>query len=95
MAAYSTDIASPLTLAEQLDAMLLGWLEHAADRRGAARADLRATAVLTIATAAVAELQSLCERWGMTLEMRGTVAVIAGPARVVDGLVAVIGMHRR
>ena len=95
MAAHSTDIASPLTLAEQLDAMLLGWLEHAADRRGATRADLRATAILTIAPALVAELQGLCERWDLTLEMRGAVGVIAGPARVVDGLVAVIGMHRR
>jgi hypothetical protein len=94
MAAHA-DIASPLTLAEQFDAMLLGWLEHAADRRGPGRPDLRATAILTVGADVLSELRGLCERWDLTLEMRGAVAVISGPARVVDGLVAVIGLYRR
>ena len=94
MAAH-TDIASPLTLAEQFDAMLLGWLEHAADRRGPGRPDLRATAILTVGAAVLSELRGVCERGDLTLEMRGAVAVISGPARVVDGLVAVIGLCRR
>jgi hypothetical protein len=92
MAADLTDI---LTLSEQLDAMLLGWLEHAAERRGEVRPDLRATAILTIPPRTLPELQLLCERWHLTIEMRESVAVIGGPARVVDGLVAVAGMYRR
>jgi hypothetical protein len=95
MAAHTTEIASPLTLSEQLDAMLLGWLEHTAEKRGPARADLRATAIVRIAASALAEVRCLCARWDMTLETRGAVALISGPARVVDGLVAVIGMYRR
>jgi 2,3-bisphosphoglycerate-independent phosphoglycerate mutase len=82
-------------VAAQLDAMLLGWLEHNADRRGPARPDLRATAVMTIAAGALPEIQHLCERWNMTVVMQGAVALISGPARVVDGLVAVTGMYRR
>jgi hypothetical protein len=95
MAAHTTEITSPLTLSEQLDAMLLGWLEHTADRRSPGRPDLHATAVITIAASAVPELQIFCERWDATLEMRGSVALVSGPARVVDGLVAIIGMYRR
>ncbi|HEX5621098.1 MAG TPA: hypothetical protein VFX51_21925, partial [Solirubrobacteraceae bacterium] len=72
-----------------------GWLEHTADRRRPGRPDLRATAVLTIAASAIPELQRFCERWAATLEMRGAVALVSGPARVVDGLVAVTGMYRR
>jgi hypothetical protein len=67
----------------------------AAERRGAVRPDLRATAILTIAPRMLPELQLLCERWDLTIEMRDSVAVIGGPARVVDGLVAVTGMYRR
>jgi hypothetical protein len=95
MAAHTTDIASPLTVSDQLDAMLLGWLEHVADRRGPTPPDLRATAVLTIAASVLPEIQRLCERWDLTLETRGAVALISGPARLVDGLVAVTGMFRR
>ena len=88
-------IAPPLTLAEQLDAMLLGWLEHAAEQRESSQPDLRATAVLTIAASVVEDLQALCDRWAMTIEMRGSVALVSGPVRVVDGLVAVTGLYRR
>ena len=93
--AHSGDIAQPLTLSEQLDAMLLGWLEHTADRRGPAPAGLRATAVMTIAAAALPEIQRLCDAWGLSVVMSGAVALVSGPARVVDGLVAVTGMYRR
>jgi hypothetical protein len=95
MAAHSGDIAQPLTLSEQLDAMLLGWLEHTADRRGPAPAGLRATAVMTIAAGALPEIQRLCERWHMPVLTQGAVVLVSGPARVVDGLVAVTGLYRR
>ena len=95
MAAHSGDIAQPLTLSEQLDAMLLGWLEHTADKRGPAPVALRATAVMTIAAAALPEIQRLCAAWHLTVVMSGAVALVSGPARVVDGLVAVTGMYRR
>jgi hypothetical protein len=78
--------------ADQLDAMLHGWLEHAADRRRAGRPGARLTAVL--ARAALAGVHELCERWGVRVEPRGPVILVSGPARVVEGLVAVTGMAR-
>jgi hypothetical protein len=91
-----TAIAQPLTLSEQLDAMLLGWLEHLADRRSPARADLRATAVLTIADAALPEVEKFCASWAMTVERpaRGVITVIEGPARVVEGFAEITAMFR-
>jgi hypothetical protein len=96
MAALPTDTTAPLTLSEQIDAMLLGWLEHSADRRDPTRPDLRAKAVMTVGEAAMPEVERVCERWSLTLERasRG-IAVIEGPARVVEGFVAITAMYRR
>ena len=95
--AASADNASPLTLAEQLDAMLLGWLERHADRPDPGHAELRTTAVLAIAESAMADVARFCARWGMTVERpaRGNVAVVEGPARVVEGFAAITAMYRR
>ena len=80
-------LAAPLTLAEQLDAMLMGWLERVARQRRPGPAGLRATAVLTIGEAALPEVETLCAKWALTVERpaRGRIAVIEGPARVIEG----------
>jgi hypothetical protein len=79
-------------VADQLDAMLHGWLEHAAERRRPGRPGARLTAVL--ARAALAGLRDLCARWDVSVETHGAVALVSGPERVVEGLVAVTGMAR-
>jgi hypothetical protein len=96
MAAPIGDIAAPLTLSEQLDAMLMGWLERCAELRDPGRPDLRAKAVIRVAADAFAEVELLCANWGMTVERasRG-IAVIEGPARVVEGFTEITAMYRR
>jgi hypothetical protein len=88
--------AAPLTLSEQLDAMLLGWLERAVARRKPAPG-LRAKAVITIAESALPEVERFCARWGMTVERpaRGRISVIEGPALPVEGFTEVTAMYRR
>lgn len=90
-------IAAPLTLAEQLDAMLMGWLERVAAQRRPAPPDLRATAVLTIADAALPDVETVCASWAMTVERpaRGRITVIEGPARVVEGFAEIASLFRR
>jgi hypothetical protein len=90
-------IAAPLTLAEQLDAMLMGWLERVAAQRRPAPAGLRATAVLTIADTALPDVEAVCASWAMTVERpaRGRIAVIEGPARVVEGFAEIASLSVR
>jgi hypothetical protein len=80
-------------VADQLDAMLHGWLEYAAERRRPGRPGARLTAVL--ARAAVSGVPDVGARWDVTVELRGAIALVSGPARVVEGLVAVSGMARQ
>ncbi len=90
-------IAAPLTLAEQLDAMLMGWLERVARLRRPAAADLRATAVLTVSDSALADIEAVCANWAMTVERpaRGRITVIEGPARVVEGFAEISALVGR
>ena len=86
----------PLTLSEQLDAMLLGWLERHADLHGPGSPGLRAKAVMTIAAAALPQVEKFCAAWGMTLERKSTaVAIVEGPALPVQGFSAITAMYRR
>src|SRR5262249_5330456 len=91
----------PLTLSEQLDAMLLGWLERDADRMRTPRPALRGTAVITIASPSVPERADSCAKWELPLERvrpageTWTVVRIEGPAQVVRGLAEITGMYRR
>jgi hypothetical protein len=98
MAALPADIstAAPLTLSEQLDAMLLGWLERQAELREPSPG-LRAKAVITVAESAQPEIERFCARWDMSVERpaRGTIVVIEGPALPVEGFTEITAMYRR
>jgi hypothetical protein len=96
MAALPADTTSPLTLSEQLDAMLMGWLERHAELRQPGRPDLRAKAVIRIVDAAYPEIERFCANWAMAVERasRG-IAVVEGPARVVEGFTEITAMYRR
>jgi hypothetical protein len=96
MAALSTDTTAPLTLSEQLDAMVMGWLERQSDLRQPGRPDLRAKAVIRIVDVAYPEIERFCANWAMTVERasRG-IAVVEGPARVVEGFTEITAMYRR
>jgi hypothetical protein len=101
MASHPT-VAFPLTLAEQLDAMLSGWLDHR-DPSGARRRSGRiGRAVITVAEPAVPELETLCRRRDdLTLLRhvrhggRWAVLVIEGDPLSVCGLTDVVALFRR
>jgi hypothetical protein len=91
---------NPLTLGEQLDAMLLGWLEHRAATRGAVRADALATTVVTVAQRLVPQVEAFCERWQLEVrhtvpEFGGfTVLSIRGRSLPVQGFTEITAMYR-
>ena len=90
----------PLSLSEQLDAMLMGWLERRADRHTPERPGTRAAALITIADHAVTEVERFCARWNMTAERTapagGGFAVLRvdGPTLPVQGFTEITGMYR-
>ena len=91
----------PLTLSEQLDAMLLGWLEHRADRDRPRSPSLQARALITVAEHLVPEIEAFCERWEMTVERapgpdeRWAVLYVDGPVLPIEGFSAITGLYRR
>jgi hypothetical protein len=91
------DAVLPLSLSEQLDAMLLGWLERRAARGRPERPGRRARAAVTVSDGALPEVERFCAGWEMTVERpaRGRVAVVEGPARTVEGFAAIVAMCRR
>jgi hypothetical protein len=95
-----TETLQPLTLSEQLDAMLLGWLERHADRHAPGPVETRAAAFVTVADRAVAEVQRFCAGWDMTAERtalsnsRWAVLRVNGPVLPVMGLAAITDMYR-
>ena len=88
----------PLSLAESLNAMLLGWLERTAERRQPGRGDLRATAAVTVADNALGEIERVCEEWALSVgrpAARGSLVLVEGPARVVEGFTEIVALLRR
>jgi hypothetical protein len=85
------DAGFPLSLSEQLDAMLHGWLERAAALRAPVLPGLRATAPIAVSDRELFEVRRVCASWDMTVRRpaRGAIAVVEGPARVVEGLAAI------
>ena len=95
-----TETLQPLTLSEQLDAMLLGWLEHHADHHAPGPAERRAAAFVTVAEKCVAEVERFCAGWDMTAERtsltndRRAVLRVDGPLLPVTGFAAITDMYR-
>jgi hypothetical protein len=90
----------PLTLSEQLDAMLTGWLERRTAGRRPALADKTAATVVTIAEAHVAEFERFCAGWDLAVQnvgrgARWVVLRVDGRALPVEGLAEITGMYRR
>jgi len=101
MPSSATASVGPLTLAEQLDALLLGWLEHRAVTHEPGRPDLQAAAVVTVAGPQVPEAEAFCANWDMTVSRarssagRWAVLNVRGPALPVQGFSEITAMYRR
>ena len=67
MASLQSDITLPLTLSEQLDAMLAGWLDRHAPDGDFGDPDQPAAGVVTVADARVPEVEAFCAGWDMTV----------------------------
>jgi hypothetical protein len=86
----------------RLDAMLAGWLEGHAGKRGPSRADAVASAVITVRNDHVGQVEDLCRRWDMRVRRvepcpgtPWTVMTVEGRALPVRGLARVARMIPR
>jgi hypothetical protein len=99
MSSLATDNLIPLTLSEQLDAMLAGWLDRNAPDYDA-DTDGVAGAIVTVAEREWSEVATFCAAWGLTARrVRGdgrlAVLVVEGPAMPVRGFTEITAMYRR
>ena len=67
MASLLSDTTLPLTVSEQLNAMLSGWLDRHAPDGHLGDADQTAAGVITVASAHVPEVETFCADWGMSV----------------------------
>ena len=100
MDSLTSDTTFPLTLADQLDAMLLGWLDRHAPDGDLGGPDQVAAGVITVADAHVPEVEAFCAAWGMTVQRspragRWAILVVQGRALPVRGFVEITSMYRR
>jgi hypothetical protein len=79
---------------ELLDAMLLGWLERQADTRAPGPPGRRETVSLVLGDHALLEIQRIGAAWAVTVGRpgRGMLAILEGPARVVEAFTAIMPM---
>ncbi|HEY6887458.1 MAG TPA: hypothetical protein VI300_06755 [Solirubrobacter sp.] len=97
MTALRPDFPQILTLAEQLDAMLLGWLE----RNGQpTNPTATATAILTVVADHIAEVETFCARWNMRVDRLGggtkwASIRVEGPRLPVIGFAEITTLFRR
>jgi len=101
MTSLTHDIPTPLTLSEQLDAMLAGWLDRHAPDGDLGPRDRLAKAVMNVGAAHVDEIETFCARWDMTV-WRATpnggtraVLVIEGRELPIRGFTEITSMYRR
>lgn len=99
MTATTATAILPLTLTEQLDAMLTGWLERHAERPDPGLSDVDAAGVVTVADRHVEGVEAFCAGWDMTARRldgggRWAVLRVEGRARLVRGFVEITGMYR-
>jgi hypothetical protein len=94
MAALEPDT---LSLSDQLDALLFGWLERHATP---VEPDDTASAIVTVSAARIAEVEAFCERWALRVtrlgggEQWGAIR-IDGPRLPVLGFVQITALFRR
>jgi len=99
MPSLASDNLIPLSLSEQLDAMLSGWLDrHAPDYDR--EQDGVAGGVVTVADRQVAEVEAFCTSWGLRARRtrgdgRWAVLIVEGPAAPVRGFIEITAMYRR
>jgi hypothetical protein len=100
MDSLASDTAFPLTLADQLNAMLAGWLDRHAPDGNLGEADQVAAGIITVAEAHVPDVEAFCAGWGMTIqrsprtEGRWAVLVVQGRPLPVRGFVEITSMYR-
>jgi hypothetical protein len=100
MRPHPTETLLPLTLSEQLNAMLAGWLDRNAPDGDYGRDDQIAAGVITVAQTDVPELEVFCANWDMTVRRsagvdgRWTVLVVEGRTMLVRGFTEITGMYR-
>ena len=101
MASLQSDITLPLTLSEQLNAMLCGWLDRHAPDGDLGDRDQTAAGVITVANAHVPEVLAFCAEWDMTVtasasrDARHAVLVVQGRQLPVRGFIEITSMYRR
>jgi hypothetical protein len=101
MASLLSDTTLPLTLSEQLNAMLSGWLDRHAPDGDLGDADQTAAGIVTVANAHVPEVQAFCAQWDMTVspsasrDGRHAVLIVQGRPLAVRGFVEITSMYRR
>ena len=61
-------LAAPLTLAEQIDAMLMGWLERVAGQRRPRSRRPAGHRGAHVADTALPDIEAVCANWAMTVE---------------------------
>jgi hypothetical protein len=100
MASFATDSLIPLTLSEQLNAMLSGWLDrHAPDYDS--EDDGIAGGIITVADRDVAEVEAFCAQWDMSVRRTGpsdrgwAVLMVEGAALPVRGFTEITVLYRR
>ena len=101
MASLLSDTTLPLTVSEQLNAMLSGWLDRHAPDGHLGDADQTAAGVITVASAHVPEVETFCADWGMSVSRSASrdgahdVLIVQGPPLPVRGFVEITSMYRR
>ena len=101
MAPLLSDTTLPLTLSEQLNAMLSGWLDRHAPDGDLGDASQVAASVTIVPNAHVPEVQAFCADWNMTVRAspsqdgRHAVLVIEGRPLPVRGFSEITSMYRR
>jgi hypothetical protein len=101
MDSLASDTAFPLTLADQLNAMLLGWLDRHAPDGDLGGSDQVAAGVITVAEPHVPEVEAFCAAWDMTVQRspradgRWAILVVQGRPLPVRGFVEITSMYRR
>ncbi|MDA0162247.1 hypothetical protein OM076_18385 [Solirubrobacter ginsenosidimutans] len=96
MTALRPDFPQILTLSEQLDAMLLGWLERNAQ---SVPAEAQAGAILTVVAEHLPEVETFCARWDMRVERLGGGTKwqsirVDGPRLPVLGFAQITSLYR-